>query len=72
MKRDREMQQQLLEGEPTTDPWLDLKPNRALGLSLLLPGAGHVYNGDIARGVAFLGAMVVTFCGWFLPLYFRL
>ena len=71
MKRDKEMQQQLLEGEKA-DPWLDLKPNRALGLSLLLPGAGHVYNGDIARGAAFLGAMVVTFCGWFLLLYFGL
>ena len=46
---------------PTKSPWA------AVGLSLLLPGAGHIYGDDPGRAKIFLGAEAVI---WSLALVF--
>src|SRR5688572_25895907 len=33
----------------------DKRPRTAAGLSFLLPGLGHIYNGDYVKGAAYLG-----------------
>jgi hypothetical protein len=66
MERDRIAREMLLE-HGDRDKWLDLQPNKAFGLSLLLPGAGQVYVGHLERAVAFFVAAVGSFCAWFIP-----
>jgi hypothetical protein len=68
MRRHRERSQTLLEaGDP--DSWMNLSPNRALGLSLLLPGAGHVYAEENERAAWIFGAYLFALLAWALPLY---
>jgi tetratricopeptide (TPR) repeat protein len=71
MKRQRERSQNLLE-LGASESWMDLAPNRAFGLSALLPGAGHVYAEENERAAWVFGSYVFTTLGWALPLYFGL
>jgi tetratricopeptide (TPR) repeat protein len=69
MKRHEERTKNLLElGD--TESWMNLSANRALGLSVLLPGAGHVYAEEIERAAWVFGAYALALLGWMLPLYF--
>lgn len=68
MRRDQEARQQFVEtGEEP--PLTELKPQRAVGLSVVMPGAGHFYIEEEERGYAFLVAWIITFLGWYLPLH---
>jgi tetratricopeptide (TPR) repeat protein len=63
-KRDREAAALLLElGD--RDRWTERKPAAAATLSLLIPGAGQVYNDEAERGGVLFGAALVTFGGWY-------
>ncbi|MDQ3814548.1 MAG: hypothetical protein M3347_11430 [Armatimonadota bacterium] len=66
MEHDRIEREQLLE-HGDRDKWLDLQPNKAFGLSLLLPGAGQVYVDNNERAAAFFIAAIGFFCAWFIP-----
>jgi tetratricopeptide (TPR) repeat protein len=69
MRRQHERGERLIElGD--RDSWMNLSPKRALGLSILLPGAGHVYAEEIERAAWVFGAYLFTVLGWLLPLYF--
>ena len=67
MRRDRELREEILQsGE---EPILtELRPQRAVGLSILLPGAGHFYIEEEERAYWFLGAWAGAFLGWYIPL----
>lgn len=52
-----------------TEKWQDKKPNLAALLSLVLPGAGHVYLEKYERAATYFGAWLVTVLGWYLPLH---
>lgn len=67
-KRLRARNESLLE-LGVTESWMNLSPNRAFGLSALLPGAGHVYAEENERAAWVLGSYVFTTVGWSLPLY---
>lgn len=69
MKRERQRRETLLEGGDP-ESWMNLAPNRAFGLSVLLPGAGHLYIEDNEKAALIFGAFVLLFLGWSLPLYF--
>ncbi len=67
MRRDRELREEILKSGEI--PVLtDYKPQRAVGLSILIPGAGHYYIEEEERAWWFLGAWVGAFLGWYLPL----
>lgn len=51
-----------------TEGWRDRKPTLAAFLSLLLPGAGHVYLERYERAATYFAASVITFCGWYFTL----
>ena len=69
MKRHRERSETLLElGDK--ESWLSLSPQRAMGLSFLLPGAGHVYAEENERAAWIFGSYFFTALGWGLPLSF--
>lgn len=51
-----------------TEAWRDRKPTLAAFLSLILPGAGHVYLERYERAAAFFAAWLITLCGWYFPL----
>lgn len=67
MRFDKERQKLVLElGD--VDKWMDRKPSVALTLSLLMPGAGQLYNEENERAAAFFAVWFVTFCAWCIPL----
>lgn len=71
MRRQRERSQTLLEvGD--RDGWMNLSPKRAMLLSLLLPGAGHVYAEENERAAWVFGLYALASLGWALPLNFGL
>ena len=51
-----------------TEAWRDRKPGVAAFLSLVLPGAGHVYLERYERAAAYFAAWLITLCGWYFPL----
>jgi len=67
MKIAEVMHQLALSGK-VPDEMADVKPGRAAMLSLLVPGAGQFYLEQNERGAIYLGAAVLTLCGWALPL----
>jgi len=69
MRRDEERKKLFLEqGIIEKDKWMDRKPSVALTLSMLIPGAGQVYNEENERAAAFFTVWVVTFLAWYYPL----
>lgn len=69
MKRHRERSQALIEiGD--TESWMNLSGNRAAGLSILLPGAGHVYAEENERAAWIFGSYIFALLGWTVPLYY--
>lgn len=67
MRWDKERQKLVLElGD--VDKWMDRKSSVALTLSLLIPGAGQLYNEENERAAAFFAVWFVTFCAWCIPL----
>ena len=44
-------------------------PNKAVSLSVILPGAGQLYNEQIEKGIGFALAALVSCIGWFYPLW---
>src|SRR5690606_8529913 len=71
MRREAEHRQALEQGllSPDESPaWLNKAPSKAFGLSLLLPGAGQIYNDETERGVLLLGAWLLTSLLWYLPI----
>ena len=67
MKIAEVMRQMAVSGK-VPDEMADVKPGRAAMLSLLVPGAGQFYLEQNERGAMYLGAAVLTLCGWALPL----
>ena len=67
MRWDKERQKLVLT-QGDVDKWMDRKPNVALTLSLLIPGAGQLYNEENERAAAFFAVWVATFCAWCIPL----
>jgi tetratricopeptide (TPR) repeat protein len=67
MERDKIAREQFIE-TGDTEKWLDKKPHLAMGLSVLVPGAGQFYNDHIERAAVFFGLALATLCGWFYPL----
>jgi len=63
-KRDAERSLLLME-HGDKGRWLDRKGGVALSLSLLVPGAGQVYNDEDERGYVLFGAALLTFGGWY-------
>ena len=63
MKRDRDLTQDLLQNGDR-DKWQDRKAGVAGVLSLLVPGAGQIYNDDNERGTVFFGAGLGSFVMW--------
>ena len=63
MKRDRDLTQNLLQ-HGDRDQWQDRKSGVAGVLSLLVPGAGQIYNDDNERGYLFFGAALGSFVMW--------
>ncbi len=63
-----EVMRQMAVGGKIPDEMADVKPGRAAMLSLLVPGAGQFYLEQNERGAMYLGAVVLTLCGWALPL----
>ncbi len=47
-------------------------PQKALSLSVLLPGAGQFYNEENEKGAALLGAYLLSSVCWFYPLFTQL
>lgn len=63
MKRDRDLSMNLLQ-HGDRDQWQDRKAGVAGVLSLLVPGAGQIYNDDNERGYLFFGAALGSFVMW--------
>lgn len=59
----------LLQSQMENDSLYDRVPHKAVSLSLFLPGAGQFYNDEVEKGAAFLGAGLVSFIGWFYPMW---
>ena len=68
MEADRIAKQMLLDGVDEGKIF-ERSPSRALGLSILLPGAGQFYNDETERGTAYLAAGLVSCIAWFYPLW---
>ncbi len=58
----------LLQSQMEMDAIYERVPHKAVSLSLFLPGAGQFYNDEVEKGVAFLGAGILSFVGWFWPM----
>jgi hypothetical protein len=54
-------------GDP--ESWMNLSPTKAFGLSLLLPGAGHVYANENETGAWVFGAYLFSLLAWMVPLF---
>lgn len=67
METDR-IRRELFLQQGDTEKWQDKNPGLAGSLSLILPGAGQVYNDEYERGAIMLGAALVSFIAWFWPL----
>ncbi len=63
MKRDRDFSMNLMQ-HGDRDQWQDRKAGVAGVLSLLVPGAGQIYNDDNERGYVFFGAALGSFVMW--------
>jgi hypothetical protein len=46
---------------------LGWSPGIAALLSFLLPGAGHVYRGNVGFGILWFLAVVAGYCAWVIP-----
>jgi len=59
----------MIEGSlAVNDKLLDRKPALAMGLSMVVPGAGQFYNDEWEKAGVFFGAALLTLLGWFNPL----
>ena len=67
MQRDRDAQQYLLTNG--IEKWMERSPKKAVALSLIVPGAGSFYVEENERGVVFMGAWLLAFVAWYLPLH---
>jgi tetratricopeptide (TPR) repeat protein len=67
MQRDRDAQQHLL--THGIEKWMERSPKKAVALSLMVPGAGSFYVEENEHGVLFMGAWVLAFIAWYLPLH---
>jgi len=47
-------------------------PQKAVSLSVFLPGAGQFYNEENEKGAAFVGAALISTLCWFYPLWTQL
>ena len=54
--------------EGNSDKIFERAPQKAVSLSLFLPGAGQFYNDEVEKGFAFLGAGLISFIAWVYPL----
>ena len=59
----------LLQSQMENDAIYERVPHKAVSLSLFLPGAGQFYNDEVEKGAAFLGAGLLSFIGWFYPMW---
>ena len=59
----------LLQSQAQLNQIYERVPHKAVSLSLFLPGAGQFYNDEIEKGALFLGAGLLSFTGWFYPLW---
>lgn len=71
MRRHRERREQIM-AQGGLEPWMELNPTRAFGLSVMLPGAGQTYIGQSTRGLTLLILAIGTFLGWSIPLYYAM
>lgn len=53
--------------EGNSDKLFDRSPQKAVSLSLFLPGAGQFYNDEVEKGFAFAAAGLVSCIAWFYP-----
>ena len=66
MEADKTMPKLLLESGDKGKIF-ERSPQKAVSLSLFLPGAGQFYNEQNEKGAAFTGAAIVSFLCWFYP-----
>ena len=59
----------MLQSQMEMDAIYERVPHKAVSLSLFLPGAGQFYNDEVEKGVAFLGAGLLSFVAWFYPMW---
>ena len=59
----------LLQSQMEMNAIYERVPHKAVSLSLFLPGAGQFYNDEVEKGVAFLGAGLLSFSAWFYPMW---
>ncbi len=71
MEADKTMPKLLLESGDR-DKIFERSSQKAVALSLCLPGAGQFYNDENEKGAAFMGAAVVSCLSWFYPLASKL
>jgi tetratricopeptide (TPR) repeat protein len=75
MERDQLMKESALQNaianglDPGYDKLLDKKPPLALGLSVIVPGAGQLYNDEYEKGGAFFALWFFIGLGWFNLLF---
>lgn len=75
MERDQLMKESALQNaianglDPGYDKLLDKKPPLALGLSVIVPGAGQFYNDQYEKGGVFLAAWALIGLSWFNLLF---
>ncbi|HVF09800.1 MAG TPA: hypothetical protein VNA16_03310 [Abditibacteriaceae bacterium] len=67
MQRDRDAQQHLL--SHGIEKWMERSPKKAVALSLLVPGGGSFYVEENERGAVFMGAWLLAFAAWYVPLH---
>jgi tetratricopeptide (TPR) repeat protein len=71
MEADKTMPKLLLESGDRGKIF-ERSPQKAVSLSLFLPGAGQFYNDENEKGAAFTGAAIVSTLCWFYPLWSQL
>lgn len=59
----------ILQSQAESGQLYERVPHKAVSLSLFLPGAGQFYNDEVEKGAAFLGAGLLSFIGWFYPMW---
>ncbi|HEY0075300.1 MAG TPA: hypothetical protein VGB77_14465 [Abditibacteriaceae bacterium] len=75
MERDQLMKESALQNaianslDPGYDKLLDKKPPLALGLSVIVPGAGQLYNDEYEKGGVFLAVWALIGLSWFNLLF---
>lgn len=69
MERDKQRQQDVLELGIVSDKLLDKKPSLAMGLSLIVPGAGQVYNDQYEKAAMHFGFWIVLLLTWSTMLF---